>query len=321
MKDSCLSGEFFSELGIWLADIEQICMCLKKNKFLLCFHYGVEFLLLQLFLLFARLWPRSAWLRLGEWSGLFLLKIGFYRRVVSKNMQYVGIWPAEEQSRLMRNLYATMGRYAADFLHLRKKLPPIEIPNLHTVKSSSGPFVFFLAHFGNWELLPALLPEDHCHLTVIAKPMKNPFVEKWLLKRRQRWNLRILPPQSVVRKALDSLQDGKSIALLTDQYSGKMGHPAIFLSKETLCIRTAAGLSVKSNCAALSAAALLQKDNSYKIIVDSPEDLQGMENFDADSKIAASLQSHNDLLSKWITEYPEHWFGWFHRRFKDAIRY
>ena len=296
-------------------------MCLKKNKFLLCFYYGVEFLLLQLFLLFARLWPRSAWLRLGEWSGLFLLKIGFYRRVVSKNLQYVGIWPAEEQSRLMRNLYATMGRYAADFLHLRKNLPPIEIPNPHMVKSSLGPFVFFLAHFGNWELLPALLPEDHCHLTVIAKPMKNPFVEKWLLKRRQRWNLRILPPQSVVRKALDSLQDGKSIALLTDQYSGKMGRPAIFLSKETLCIRTAAGLSVKSNCAALSAAALLQKDNSYKIIVDSPEDLQGMENSDADSKIAANLQSHNDLLSKWITEYPEHWFGWFHRRFKDAIRY
>jgi len=58
-----------------------------------------------------------------------------------------------------------------------------------------------------------------------------------------------------------------------------------------------------------------------QIIVGSPDELQGMENADADSKIAASLQSHNDFLSKWIIEYPEHWFGWFHRRFKDAIRY
>jgi KDO2-lipid IV(A) lauroyltransferase len=321
MKDSCLSDEIFSEPVIWLSDIEQICMLSKKNKFLAHFYYGVEFLLLQLFLLFARLWPRSAWLRLGEWSGLFLLKIGFYRRIVSKNLRYVGIWSAAEQAQLIRNLYATMGRYAADFLHLREKLPPISILNPHIMKTSPGPFVFFLAHFGNWELLPALVPHDHCHLTVIAKPMKNPFVEKWLLKRRQRWNLRILPPRSVVRKALDSLQEGKSIALLTDQYSAKMGRPAIFMSKETLSIRTAAGLAVKSSCAALSAAALLQKDGSYKIIVDSPEEPQGMENSDADSKIAASLQSHNDLLSKWITKYPEHWFGWFHRRFKDAIQY
>ncbi len=248
-------------------------------------------------------------------------KIGFYRRIVSKNLQYVGIWPVEEQTRIVRDIYTTMGRYAADFLYLREKLPPIELPDQWISEVLPGPFVFFLAHFGNWELLPALLPPNKCRLAVIAKPMKNPFVEKWLLRKRRRWNCRILYPRYVVRKALDRLRRGGSVALLTDQYSREMGRPAIFLTKSTPCIRTAAGLSVKSNCASLSAAALLQKDGSYRILLESPAEVQSKAYSCLEDQVAACLQNQNNLLSKWITKYPEHWFGWFHRRFRDAVQY
>ncbi len=296
-------------------------MRLKRNKIVQYCHYGIEFLLLRLFLLFARLWPRKAWLRLGEWGALVLLKVGFYRSIVSKNLQYVGIWSPDEQARLIPRIYATMGRYAADFLYLREKLPAIEMSGRNILETAPGPFVFFLAHFGNWELLPALMPQEKRHLAVIAKPMKNPFVEKWLMKRRKRWNCRILHPHNVVRKALEGLQQGESIALLTDQYSGKMGRTAIFMTKPTRCIRTAAGLSMKSNCPALSAAALLQKDGSYQILIDAPQVTETADLFDHEARVMTSLQNHNDLLSKWITAYPEHWFGWFHRRFRESVQY
>jgi lauroyl/myristoyl acyltransferase len=26
-------------------------------------------------------------------------------------------------------------------------------------------------------------------------------------------------------------------------------------------------------------------------------------------------------VSRWVEAHPEHWFGWFHRRFKDKVLY
>lgn len=298
-------------------------MRIKKFKIFKYCRHLLEFLLLRLFLFFANLFPRKAWLKLGEKAGILLLKVGFYRSIVVKNLQFVGLWSESEQEVLIHKIYATMGRYAADFLLPMKSLPELQIQGLELLKPASQPFIFFLGHFGNWELLPAIFPRDKKKLVIIAKPMNNPLVEKWLSKKRQRWNCRILHPRHAVRKALESLERGESVALLSDQYSGKMGRVATFMKKETHCIRTAAGLTQKSGCPALSAVALMQKDGSYQVLIEAPKAPanKAEKMNDQDSQIMACLKTHNDLLSKWILRYPEHWFGWFHRRFRESVNY
>jgi lauroyl/myristoyl acyltransferase len=93
-----------------------------------------------------------------------------------------------------------------------------------------------------------------------------------------------------------------------------------FLGKETSTVRTVAGLVHKTGCAVMPTYALLRDDGSYDIVIAEapPPDLSGK----TDEQCVAAYQlQHNDILSGWIREHPEHWFGWFHKRFRESIRY
>jgi lauroyl/myristoyl acyltransferase len=72
---------------------------------------------------------------------------------------------------------------------------------------------------------------------------------------------------------------------------------------------------MKTHCRVVGAYALLAEDNTYQIVLEelppAPEN----------ASIPILLDRHNDLVSGWIRQHPEHWFGWFHRRFRDVLAY
>ena len=81
-----------------------------------------------------------------------------------------------------------------------------------------------------------------------------------------------------------------------------------------------AGIFHKTNCSVFLTYALMKDDNTYTIHVDEGRDL-GVARSDKEAFVAAYQREHNDVISSWIRRYPEHYFGWFHRRFKGKIAY
>ncbi len=210
-----------------------------------------------------------------------------------------------------------------DFLRPQRDPPPYSVNNLDvlkTVMARGKGTIVVLAHLGNWEILARIFGIIVGDLNVLARPMKNTLVEKWLVSKRESGHVSQIYAAHSLRKMLTVIKRNGLVAMLIDQYAGDHGTLVPFLGKPANTVRTSAGLHYKTGCSVIFARALLEKDNSYRIDIEEGEALDRSAG-DQEGFIAACQKAHNDVLSRWIMAYPEHYFGWFHRRFKDSISY
>lgn len=285
--------------------------------------YYFEYAVLRIVAWTVRLFPRSIRLWLGRRLGMLLYRSGFYRRIVRLNMECVGLWDEKEQQRITRKLYRILGCYAMDFLCPPSQDVPCIIEHEEVLEqqlAAGRGIVVLMAHFGNWEILPRIFAGHVERITAAVKPMRNPQVDRWLVQMRKQNSLFVLPPKMAVYRGLRILKEGGVIAFLIDQYAGSMGTPAPFLGQTTSSVRTVAGLAHRTGCGVIGVYALMQDDGTYRTVL---QDVPLPENLPEDRNAAVSLvqAQHNQILSDWIVAHPEHWFGWFHRRFKDVISY
>ncbi len=288
------------------------------------FRHSVEYLCLLAAATVAASLPRRVWLWCGARLGDALYVLRCRRRTVLINMDLVGLWPAAQQRRIMRQLYRNTGRYAADFL--RPSVPPPAVLQVSGDDKAvceallhRGGIVLF-AHLGNWEVLPALLRGSGRTITVIAKPMANPLVERWLQRKRQAIGVSFIAPGSALRQCLRVVRDQGLIAMAIDQYPGRRGTPSVFLGHLTRTVRSSAGLTVHTGCPVTGVYALLGDDGAYRVAVEAVPS-PGSAAVPGVDSVTEVQQAHNTAVSAWVRAHPEHWFGWFHRRFKDVVTY
>ncbi|HAJ78381.1 MAG TPA: hypothetical protein DCO75_01300 [Fibrobacteres bacterium] len=286
------------------------------------YHY-IEYLFLRSLESIMILLPRKLSLALGALCGDMLRIMGVYRSVVNKNMDYAGLFDKKRKKVIIKKLYLNIGRLFADFLRPSDIPPPYSVENIDiakTVFSRGKGSIVVLAHFGNWEALASVFGMQFYDLNVLAKPMKNLLIEKWLSAKRLKAHVTPVYPAQALRKLLTIIKRGGIIAMLIDQYAGTNGTPAPFLGKTANTVRTVAGLLHKTDCGIIFAYALLQKNGVYDIHIEEGPSLP-ISRDEHDAFITAYQAAHNDVLSRWITGNPEYYFGWFHRRFKGRISY
>ena len=272
--------------------------------------------------------PRKLAMALGAAVMRVLCLLGLYKKTVRTNFEHVGIWDKKQIGRIIPKLYKNMGRYAIDFLRRNGRRPPnyrLHDYDIYTESRAKGKgTIIVLAHFGNWELLAAIWGEQtDGSLNVIAKPMGNPVVEAWLLKKRTALSVKTIQTGNALRGMLGVLRKNEITAILIDQHLRGMGTPAPFLGKTALTVRTVAGLARKTGAVCVPIYAMMNSDGSYDIRFFRAEPPVPGDAGDVDEEeiISAIQTQHNDIISRWIVEHPEHWFGWFHKRFKGYVDY
>lgn len=266
--------------------------------------------------------PRNIALIIGNIAGLLLYLLGFRKKVVLNNMRHVELCPPEQMEALVRKVYFTTSKYAVDFLR-NGKVPVSSVNGIEAVdkilERKQG-MIAILAHFGNWELLAQLFGSRFPALHVIAKKMNNPYTNDWLEKKRTASNVETIYREQALRKMLQAISKNGIVAILIDQRGGGHGSPALFLDKRASTVKTVAGIVHKTNCPVVSTYALMRKDSTYEIVIEEvlPPDVAGL---DQEEAIIVYQNQHNQILSSWIRKYPEHYFGWFHKRYKGMVDY
>ncbi|MDG5814048.1 lysophospholipid acyltransferase family protein [Chitinispirillales bacterium ANBcel5] len=286
--------------------------------------YNLEYIFLRIVQSAFKALPRRVALTIGLLLGTFLYFSGAYRKTVKKNLQHTGIIPESEIKKFTYSLYRNMGLYITDFLRGGAKTPPYNVQNFDLINEKlrrGNGVIVLLAHLGNWEILADIFGSKVGNVNVVAKPMKNPIVENWLHKKRCGANTNTIYTRNALRKMYEALIKNQCVAILIDQHvSKKMGTPAPFLGKTANTVRTVAGLIKKTGTPVVVVHGIMTKNYSYDIHIQEiqPPDLTGLSN---DEAITMLQTQHNDVLSELIRKYPEHWFGWFHKRFKGYINY
>jgi Kdo2-lipid IVA lauroyltransferase/acyltransferase len=265
--------------------------------------------------------PRPIALFVGGMAGSLLYHCGIYRSIVEKNFDYVGLFP--DKKTIIKKLYGNIGRYGAEFLRDSTMPPKYAVHNFEAAQAAfdrgKGTCII-LAHFGNWEMLATIFGARLPDLNVMVKPLRNPLTEKWVFSKREKARVKPIYFSHSVRKLVTVLKRNGLIAMLIDQYAGSQGTLVPFLGKPANTVKSPAWLVHTLDCSAIFAYALLEKDGSYRVEIEGCP-VPVVSSSDPDEIISAYQNLHNDVLSRWIIEHPDHYFGWFHKRYKGVVKY
>lgn len=226
-----------------------------------------------------------------------------------------------------RENWAHMGRLAAEYVYLDNifdfdperpsgeagivEVDGIEI--FRELRERKGPFIFFTAHLGCFELLPICAATYGLEVTALFRPPNNRYVAERVLGARRTAGGHLVPSKAGAVWALaGTMERGGSVGMLVDQKFAR-GLPGTFFGRPVRTNPLLPKLTRQFDAEVYPARSIRLPDGRYRLELlprlELPRDETG--NLD----VAGSCQRLNDIVEGWVRERPEQWM-WFHRRWQ-----
>jgi KDO2-lipid IV(A) lauroyltransferase len=176
--------------------------------------------------------------------------------------------------------------------------------------------LYVLSHFGSFEVLAATNKFLGIKGKLIVTGMKNRFINDRMIFNRAGGGsgLEILPHKGVVKKCLESLQNGEMVYGLADQ-RGDDTRPiwVDYFGVKTLANGVFARFAIEGDAFAFPVSAVRLPGGKYKCVFGPEIPVQRTGRLMDD--ITATSQNFHNVFEQWLREYPEQGF-WMHRKFK-----
>jgi KDO2-lipid IV(A) lauroyltransferase len=284
--------------------------------------YALEYGLLRFADLFIQTLPRAWAIGFGEWLSRRLPGILPKRQaLILENLSRS--FPEKSSAdcaRIAAAVWRNLGRTAVEFVRIAD-LARRPIEDLVTVEGreqmeraiGEGKGVILLtAHFTNWELTGSFVQRLFGSMTAIARPVHNPYVERWVQRKRLAGGMKIIPAQEAVKASLKCLKAKTIVGILIDQ-SLSTGLSVEFFGRTAATTTLPALLHVRTGAPVLITYTLREGDRFRQVF--QPVTFPPV-SADAD-RTAIYTKTINALFEDLIRRYPENWF-WIHNRWKRA---
>lgn len=292
---------------------------------------------LRRFLLYLLIWPiarivgylpEGAAYRLGRFFGRVICTLARGERgraLQHLNMAFGDSKSPEEKERICREMFISAGYSAVEWCRLRvgrvqtlQDRVSIEgMEHLEPLLSNRQGCVFVTAHFGNWELIPAVTtPKIETPVAVVAREISNPWLEREVVQMRESFGVRVFHRGATGREYVRFLRKGHFLAVLGDMDTNKgegifvryFGHPAW----TQVGIARLAWMG-RARLAPVFIFRDRQDPRRHHIRVEPPLDLP--ENLTLDAFLPLLTQSFTRKIEEAVRERPDQWM-WFHRRWR-----
>jgi KDO2-lipid IV(A) lauroyltransferase len=228
----------------------------------------------------------------------------------------------EEQRRIARATFHNLGRHMVDFSGLRQ-LTAERFMHMCTVEGLDGVrallarragLLILSAHFGSWELAPAVALCLETPLQVIVRPPDHPAVRRLAEAYRQYCGYRTIPKRQALHASLRALRRGEIVAVLMDQSSLRREAVEVeFFGMKTFTPLGPALLALRTGCPVVSAFLVCEKPGQHRLIFSGEIPIHRSGNLRWD--VEENTRRFNYVIEAYIRRYPEQWF-WLHRRWK-----
>lgn len=268
------------------------------------------------------------WLLPVDWAsglgGWLTRQIGTRLPVSNRALKHLAIafpeMPESERRKIVAGMWDNLGRMIAEYPHLGTIADPtsgrmevIGAERLDAVRTTGKPFIIISAHMANFELMPIAAYKHGHNMTVVSRPVNNPFIQRILLFFRQRptgdWG-KIPKGVDGARQAIRLLREGLNLGVLVDQRVSQgvalplFGRPA----RTNLGI---AKLALEFDVQVFPAHLERLGGAQFRLTVEDPVAPPPL----ADKQEAAKemMIEVNRVLERWIRQRPADWL-WLHRR-------
>ncbi|KPJ60129.1 MAG: hypothetical protein AMS15_06560 [Planctomycetes bacterium DG_23] len=287
--------------------------------------YFVEYLLLRLSLCILAALPFPLAHRIGEMLGRLVYLIDHrHRLVVLKNLDiaYGNSLPYEEKLGLARKSYEHLFKAGIELVFAPRLVNKYNwqdyfeldnLPELLKMVWAGKGGIYITAHFGIWELLGCIVPYIGLPVYAIARPIENPFVDRYLNKMRQITGQKVIPKKEASSGVMDVLENGGFLSFLVDQNAGTRGIFVDFFGKPASTTRTVALLSLKTGVPLIPVYAYRIKGFKFKVVIETP--IYPVDTGNPTADIESMTQALTKRVERWARMYPAQYL-WQHRRWK-----
>lgn len=200
---------------------------------------------------------------------------------------------------------------------LEKRVEIVGKDILDNVLSKGQGAILVSAHFGNFPLMLARLALADYKIAGIIRPMRDSRVEKMFMARRTRLNIKTIysqPRNICVSDTIKALRNNELVLIPIDQNFGTGGVFVDFFGRKAATAVGPVVFAQRTKAAILPCFIIRQKDDSHKIIFESPLNLK--EGPSSPETVIINIQRLTNIIESYIRRYPAEW-GWIHRRWKS----
>ncbi len=227
-----------------------------------------------------------------------------------------------EAGKTVRECYAFFGRYLFDVLSClngfrRGRIDEFEyegLDHLEKAYAQKKGVIILTGHWGVWELMGIAQGYKGYPLSVVARELDNPYLERLLNRFRTMSGNHVIEKREGYRPMLRTLNEGKALAILIDQNVTTNERIFVdFFGKSASTTPAIGLLKLRTDASLIPAFALPLPGDRYRFIYGSP--VQVPLTGDRFEDVRKITQECTQVLEGQIKKYPVYWL-WMHRRWK-----
>lgn len=187
--------------------------------------------------------------------------------------------------------------------------------NLEKAIAKGKGVMFITGHCGNWELLAIASSFRGVPLSVVARPLNNPYLNRILEMARARFGNRIVYKKGALKDMVSVLKSNGCVGILMDQavLPGE-GYIIDFLGRAAWTTKVPALIARKTG-ASVVPAFIRRVGRGHEITIYPEVDLSS--DSDREDAVRADTRKFSRFIETYIRENPSQWL-WLHRRWKRA---
>jgi KDO2-lipid IV(A) lauroyltransferase len=271
-----------------------------------------------------RLMPMRGARRLGHAVGRLAYHVdGLHRRVALDNLAHA--FPSRtpaERSAIARGMFEHFGAVLFELLKFGT-LSPAQMQRLADVEGEERlnqayqhgrGVLLFTGHFGYWEVQGLMNPLHARPISVLARPLDNPYLHARLERMRTRTGNSVIYRQGAIRRVLRELAANHGVAMLIDQHLHTPDAVYVdFFRRPAATTNALAALALRTGAPVIPAFALPIAGGRYRLIYEHAVEPPRADTPDA---IRDFTQRCTDVLEMYVRRHPELWL-WMHRRWRE----
>jgi KDO2-lipid IV(A) lauroyltransferase len=286
--------------------------------------HRIEYLLVRALIALVRIAPGPLVRAGGTVLGLTFYTVDrAHRRIAQRNLATA--FPARaasERRAIARHAFAHFGRLTLELLRFatlspRQMLARVEFDGEERVRLAyaHGKGVLFVTgHFGFWELQAMVHAVRVQPVTILARALDNPHLDRLLEHIRQRTGNTVVYRRETIRRVMRTLQAGHGVAVLIDQHI--MSRDAIyvdFFERPAATTSAVAALALRTGAPVVPVFALPLGGGRYRMVYEHPVEPPRADAADA---VREFTQRCTDVLEMYVRRHPDLWL-WMHRRWRE----
>jgi KDO2-lipid IV(A) lauroyltransferase len=265
-------------------------------------------------------------LKAGEILGLFVYYLWkSRRRIAIENLKSAVTSQAINVSlpfkNIIRDNFKNLGRSFIEVIKIyygfgKTVIDSVDIEgveNFHSAKAKERGILVVTGHCGNWELLGLVAASKLSDLSVVARPIDNPYLNKFVERVRKRYGNSIIYKKGALRPILQTLKEKGIVAILMDQaVIPDEGYVTDFLGRGAWTTKTPALIARKTGAAVLPAF-IHRTEKGHKITIYPEIELSPC--VDMEKAVKEDTMNFSRFIEEYIKGHPSEWL-WIHRRWK-----